>query len=57
MMRNLLPAAGVLFLLAASTSCIRTGATEASHVVADAPTVAVVKVARADLSTGLVLTA
>jgi RND family efflux transporter MFP subunit len=54
---NLLLAAGVLFLLAASTSCTRSGATEASHVVTDAPTVAVVKATRTDLSSGLVLTA
>jgi RND family efflux transporter MFP subunit len=49
--------AATLSLLAASTSCTRSGATEATRAVTALPTVAVVKAARADLSSGLVLTA
>ncbi len=49
--------AAVLAVLAANTSCSRSGATEAARTAKDTPTVAVVKATRADLSSGLVLTA
>lgn len=49
--------AAVLAGLAANTSCSRSGATEAARTAKDTPTVAVVKATRADLSSGLVLTA
>jgi RND family efflux transporter MFP subunit len=44
-------------VLAATTSCERGGATEATQMVTDVPTVAVAKATRTDLSNGLVLTA
>jgi RND family efflux transporter MFP subunit len=46
-----------VFLLAAITSCARGRGAEAAQSAPGAPTVAVVKAIRADLSTGLVLTA
>jgi RND family efflux transporter MFP subunit len=55
--RYLFSVGAVLAALAASTSCSRSVAIEATRTVADIPTVAVVKAARADLSSGLVLTA
>lgn len=50
-------AAAILSSSAAITSCARGGGAEMTQVAADVPTVAVVKAARADLSTDLVLTA
>src|SRR5580658_3179486 len=50
-------AAAILSSSAAVTSCARGGRAEMTQVAADVPTVAVVKAARADLSTDLVLTA
>jgi RND family efflux transporter MFP subunit len=55
--RYLLMAAGVASLMAMTSSCARTGATETTQAVADAPTVAVVKATRTDLASDLVLTA
>ena len=43
--------------LAAITACARSGGAEATRTVVEAPTVAVVQAARADLSTDLILTA
>jgi RND family efflux transporter MFP subunit len=49
--------AGIVSLLAAGTSCERSGATESAPAVNGVPTVAVAKATRTDLSNGLVLTA
>lgn len=57
LLRNVVVAAAFLPWLVGLTSCERGGATVATQVVADTPTVAVVRAARTDLSSGLVLTA
>jgi RND family efflux transporter MFP subunit len=56
-LRDVVVAAAFLPWLVGLTSCERSGATMATHAVADAPTVAVVKAVRTDLSSSLVLTA
>ncbi len=56
--RRLLVGLGAIIpLLAPAVSCSRGGGAETSRAVAELPTVAVVKAARADLSSHLVLTA
>jgi RND family efflux transporter MFP subunit len=55
--RYLLIAAAVVSLLAVSTSCSRSGAAALTQTAVDAPTVAVVKTTRTDLSSDLILTA
>src|SRR5580698_11265034 len=55
--RRLLPMAAIVVLAAAITSCTRDGGAEAAQITTPTPTVAVVKVARANLSSNLVLTA
>jgi RND family efflux transporter MFP subunit len=55
--RSLWVVAAIVSLLSAATSCSRGGGAEATRAVADIPTVAVVPVTRANLSTDLILTA
>jgi RND family efflux transporter MFP subunit len=55
--RRLLPMAAVVLLMAVAVSCARSGGAAAPPTEAPAPTVAVVKVTRANLSTDIVLTA
>jgi RND family efflux transporter MFP subunit len=55
--QRFLPLAAAIAWMAAATSCARSGGAETAPMVADVPTVAVVKASRADLSSGLVLTA
>src|SRR3984957_1657364 len=55
--RRLLPMAAIVVLMAAAVSCARSGGAAAPQTEAPAPTVAVVKVTRANLSTDIVLTA
>jgi len=55
--QRLLLMASIVPFVAAITSCARSGGAEASQTATEAPTVAVVKATRADLSSDLILTA
>jgi RND family efflux transporter MFP subunit len=56
-MRSLLFMAAIVSSMVATASCTRSGGAETTRTVADVPTVAVVQVTRANLSSDLVLTA
>ncbi len=57
LLRRLPLTAAIVVLAAAITSCARDGGAEASQITTPTPTVAVVKVARANMSSNLILTA